>query len=125
MTSLHKDNELQHLMLNLKNVLKNFPQGTGSLEIQLESAAKHVPAYLKIVKGHIEQLATVLQMESHNCRTLDNAGLAEPVKQLIEIFKILKEEDLSVLESLAIEASNWEEEIIEIDIKEPSLAING
>jgi hypothetical protein len=71
-----------------------------------ESAAKHIPVYLKIIKGHIEQLAKVLELETHSHRKLENAGLAEPVVQLMQLFSELKEEDIQLLENLAREASH-------------------
>ena len=44
------DAELQALMQKLKHNLSSFPEGTNSLEYELESSAKHIPTYIKIVK---------------------------------------------------------------------------
>lgn len=73
----------------------------------LESAAKHMPVYLKIIKGHIEQLAKVLKLETHSQRNLENADLAEPVIQLMQLFRELKEEDIQLLDTLAREVQHW------------------
>jgi hypothetical protein len=104
------EHEVQTLLQNLQTDLDAFPAGMNSLEYELESAAKHIPAYLKIVKGHIEQLRTVLELENHNHRTLENAGLATPVQQLIKLFNTLKDDDIQLLEDLAIAARNWQPE---------------
>jgi len=100
---------------DIKGQLDRLKQGLGvlkenSLDLAFESAAKHMPVYLKIVKGHIEQLAKVLELETHNHRNLDNVGLAEPVIQLIQLFRELQEEDIHLLESLALDARNWSHE---------------
>lgn len=107
------DSELNVLIQNLKQDLEAFPEGMNSLEAELESAAKHIPAYLKIVKSHIEQLRRVLELENHNHRTLENAGLAAPVQQLIKLFNHLKDEDIQLLEDLAMAARNWQPETID------------
>lgn len=95
------------LISRLKKDLAAFQPGMATLESGLESAAKHLPAYLKIVKIHIEQLAVVLKLDTHNHRTLETAGLAGPVQQLIKLFSDLKEQDLQTLEELAAIAKNW------------------
>lgn len=102
------DQEIQKLLSNLKQDLAAVPEGLGCLETELESAAKHVPAYLKIVKSHIDQLKTVLELENHNHRTLESIGLATSVQQLIKLFSCLQEEDIQLLEDLAIAARNWQ-----------------
>jgi hypothetical protein len=91
----------------LKQDLYAFKAENANLEFAFESAAKHVPVYLKIVKGHIEQLAKVLELETHNHRSLENADLAEPVHQLMQLFRELDDEDIQLLENLAIEAKTW------------------
>lgn len=106
------------LMEHIKQELKNFPEGMNSLEAPLESAAKHIPAYLKIVKGHIAQLAQVLELETHDHRKLESVGLAEPVTQLMQLFRDLDEEDLQLIESLAFESRNWQDESSEAVAKE-------
>lgn len=107
MHSTLNDKDLQKLQERLKQDLFSFAKENRSLEFAFESAAKHIPVYLKIVKGHIEQLAKVLQLETHQHRNLENANLAEPVKQLIQLFQELKEEDLHLLGLLALEAHSW------------------
>lgn len=103
----------QSLIEQLKQDLKAFPEAAQSLEQAFESAAKHIPAYRKIVQGHIEQLAKVLELETHNHRKLESVGLAEPVIQLIQLFQELKEDDIQLLEMLAIEAHEWSNETLE------------
>ena len=71
------DKELYVLQERLKQGLHAFKAENGNLEFAFESAAKHMPVYLKIVKSHIEQLAKVLQLETHNHRSLENASLAD------------------------------------------------
>jgi hypothetical protein len=105
------DKDMNLLLDRLKQELKAFPTGKGldSLEIQFESAAKHIPAYLKIVKGHIDQLAKVLELETHDHRRLDSVGLAEPVIQLMQLFRELDEQDIQLIETLAYETRHWRE----------------
>jgi len=109
------DNEVKTLLQVLQQDLNAFPEGMNSLEYELESAAKHVPAYIKVVKGHIEQLRKVLELENHNHRTLESAGLAAPVQQLIKLFNALQEEDIQLLEDLAITARNWQSDMMDAD----------
>lgn len=92
----------------LRKDLASFPKGTDNLSIQLESVLKHILTYLKIVKGHIGQLSSVLQLESHNHRTLETANLAQPVLQLIKIFDKLEDSDIQRIEELSIIAKNWQ-----------------
>jgi len=100
-------------LYRLKQILFSFGTegqllvGPRSLACAFESAAKHMPVYLKIIKGHIEQLAKVLESEAHSRRNLEDAGLAEPVVQLMQLFRELKEEDIQLLETLAREAQHW------------------
>lgn len=105
------DHELNELLHTLQQDLQAFPEGMNSLEAELESAAKHIPAYLKIVKSHIEQLRRVLELENHNHRTLESAGLAAPVQQLIKLFNTLQDDDIQLLEDLALAARNWQPEL--------------
>ncbi len=105
-----RDEDLRRAEQQLMLDLKAFPEGLGSLDHAFESAAKHMPAYLKIVKGHIDQLAKVLEMETHEHRKLENVGLAEPVTQLMQLFRDLDEEDIQMLEGLAYEARHWQME---------------
>ena len=104
---LTTEKDIKVLLERLKNNLHAFPQSMRYLDMEFESAAKHIPAYLKIVKGHVEQLATVLGLETHNQRNLENVGLAEPVVQLMQLFQELDETDIQLIENLANEARNW------------------
>lgn len=101
--------EYLNLLQNVKTVLSEFPEESCSLETELESAAKHIPTYLKIIKSHIEQLKSVLKLDSHNSKTLEDSNLATPVLQLIEIFENLTQDDLSMLETLARNIKSWNE----------------
>ena len=101
------DKEITLIQERVKHNLQAFHEGTRTLEFAFESAAKHMPVYLKIVKGHIEQLAKVLRLESHNQTNLDNIKLAEPVIQLIKLFREMKEADIELLETLAYESRHW------------------
>jgi len=91
----------------LKEILNEFPDGSKNLSAVFESASKHIPTYLKVVKIHLEQLERVLQLETHNNRSIANIGLAKPVTQLMQLFKELEDEDINTLENLSIEAANW------------------
>jgi hypothetical protein len=104
------DKEVKGMLERLKEDLNVFKEDTRALEYVFESAAKHMPVYLKIIKGHIEQLAKVLGLETHNHRNLENAGLAKPVIQLIQLFQALDDEDIHLLENLASESQNWSTE---------------
>ncbi len=110
MTNL-SDNEVKNLLQTLQQNLDAFPEGMQSLEYELESAAKHIPAYIKIVKSHVEQLRNVLELENHNHRTLETAGLAAPVQQLIKLFGALQDDDIQMLEDLAHIARSWQPEM--------------
>lgn len=116
------DKELKNRLETLKQDLKAFPKGNDSLAAQLESAAKHIPAYLKIVKGHISQLAQVLELETHEHRKLDSVGLAEPVTQLMQLFRELDEQDLQLIETLAYESRHWQPEYSQEPTKEATAA---
>ncbi len=102
------DTHVQALLKQLKTDLNSFPQGPISLEAALESASKHVPAYLKIVKGHIEQLERVLKLSTHAQRNLSTISLPEPVQQIMSLFQLLQPGDIESLELLAQEARHWE-----------------
>lgn len=101
------DHQIQSLLQKLKNDLHSFGDRKSSLEYAFESAAKHIPVYLKIVKGHIEQLAKVLELETHNRRDIQNVNLAEPVLQLMQLFRELTPQDIDILEMLALESRNF------------------
>lgn len=105
------DAEIKSLLNKLQENIAAHAEGKSSLETELESAAKHIPAYIKIVKSHIEQLRNVLELENHNHRTLENAGLAAPVQQLIKLFNSLQDDDIQMLEDLAHAARNWHPEM--------------
>lgn len=105
---MQTEKDARVLLDRIKQDLKELPEGKGSLDAGLESVAKHIPAYLKIVKGHIEQLAKVLELETHDHRKLENVGLASPVIQLMQLFRELKEDDIQLIETLSYEARHWE-----------------
>jgi hypothetical protein len=98
------ESHVQSLLQKLKQELQSFKGNEGYLEYVFESTAKHIPVYLKIVKGHIEQLAKVLELETHNRRDIESVNLAEPVMQLMQLFRALTSEDIELLEALAIES---------------------
>lgn len=104
------DMDIKRLVDRLKQDLQFFKEGTGTLELAFEAATKHMPVYLKIVKGHIDQLAKVLELETHNHRHIDTVGLAEPVTQLMQLFRELDEEDIQLIEALALETRHWPNE---------------
>ncbi|HSX20139.1 MAG TPA: hypothetical protein VLG38_03330 [Gammaproteobacteria bacterium] len=114
------DNDLRNMIRDLQDSIHTTSNGTKTLESELESAAKHIPAYIKIVKGHIEQLRNVLELENHNHRTLENAGLAAPVQQLIKLFNTLRDTDIQLLEDLAHAARNWHPEMSEEALTAPN-----
>jgi len=104
------EKDVKGMLERLRYDLEAFKKESQTLAQVFESAAKHMPVYLKIVKGHIEQLAKVLELETHNHRRLDNVGLALPVIQLIQLFRELSEEDIQLLETLVAEARSWPED---------------
>lgn len=108
--------ETNAMIEKLEQDLKLFASNSN-LEEQLESSVKHLPAYIKILKSHIGQLKTVLQLDNHNRRSLDNVNLAKPVRQLIEIFSKLSDEDILIIEELYNLARNWQSEDEEIAIE--------
>jgi len=109
-TTIIKADSVELLIQKLKKDLAAFPEGMNTLEAELESSSKHLPTYIKIVKTHVEQLSAVLNLDAHNNRTLETAGLAEPVLQLIKLFRSLEPHDLEMLDELAIAAKNWQPE---------------
>ncbi len=102
--------QLRQLLEKLKHCMMSLPAESAHLDLALESAAKHIPAYLKIVKGHIDQLAKVLELETHENRKIESVGLAQPVTQLMQLFRELNDQDLQMLETLSFEARHWQEE---------------
>ncbi len=116
-----QNHEPTSLEKKLKATLMSFQENNRSLEFAFESASKHIPVYLKIVKGHIEQLTQVLSLESHQSRQLSDVGLAEPVKQLISLFSQLQPQDLDLIESLALNAANWRAAATETSATEQKL----
>lgn len=112
------DTQVQEAIQSLKTELQNSTGSDGSLDAELAAASKHVPAYVKVVKGHIEQLRQVLQLENHNNRTLENVNLAKPVEQLMAIFQVLQDDDIQLLEELAYAARNWQTETSEQPVTE-------
>lgn len=105
--NLANDTTIQQAITNIQQSLE---EGSLTLEEALDSSIKHLPAYLKIVKTHLFQLRQVLSLESHNSRTLETAGLAKPVKQLINLFDNLADQDLQSLELLTDAAKKWSHE---------------
>ena len=79
---------------NLRGQINSSLLEESSLYAALEAITKHMPVYLKVVKSHIEQLARVLNSEQHNYKSIEAANLAQPVKQLMIIFKELNDDDL-------------------------------
>ncbi len=116
------EKDARTMLDSLKQDLKEMPEGSAFLDSGLESAAKHIPAYLKIVKGHIEQLARVLELETHDHRKLENVGLAPPVIQLMQLFRELNEEDIQLLETLAYEARHWQSDVAPVFISKEATA---
>lgn len=111
MQSAVNEKEVRMMLDRIKQDLKELPEGSDFLDSGLESAAKHIPAYLKIIKGHIEQLAKVLELETHDHRKLENVGLASPVVQLMQLFRELNDDDIHLLETLAYEARHWQADL--------------
>lgn len=107
LTTLHTEQEVQRALKQLQQSLSEFDDERGTLSNILDSSAKHLPAYLKIVKGHLEQLARVLQLDSHQQRTLDYRELATPLQQAVQLFQHLTESDVTLLETLARQAETW------------------
>lgn len=101
------------LLEQLKRDIMAFPEDAASFQAGLESTLKHLPAYLNIVKKHLEQLATVLKLKNHGQQDLAKATLATPVNQLMKIFKELKEADFQVLERLFFASADWKTEVAE------------
>jgi hypothetical protein len=84
--------------------------GDNNLLQQLEMAAKHLPTYNKIIKNHISQLESVLALDAHNNKTLNDINLSPVVKQLMAIFSQLEADDLEKLEELYQAAASWQTE---------------
>jgi hypothetical protein len=122
MQSAMNEKDSRVLLDRLKQDLKELPEGTGYLDAGLESAAKHIPAYLRIIKGHIEQLAKVLELETHDHRKLENVGLASPVVQLMQLFRELNNDDIQLLETLAYEARHWQSDTVAVHIPKEATA---
>jgi len=108
--------ETKAMIDKLEQDLKVFDSNTN-LEEKLESSVKHLPAYIKILKSHIGQLKNVLQLDNHNRRTLENINLAKPVRQLIEIFSKLGDEDILIIEELYNLARNWQSDAANMAIE--------
>lgn len=93
--------ELEQMLSNIKQIL-----GEKSLLNELKIAIKHLPTYLKIVKTHIIQLQNVIASDNHKNKNLDDINLPPIVKQLIDIFNQLEQDDIEILEQLHFTASN-------------------
>jgi len=88
MNSNLSESEIRTQIAQLQKGLEAFPEQQGFLDLQLETATKHLPVYLKILKGHLQQIPE------------DTGALAEPVLQLVELFQSLKDGDIQLLENL-------------------------
>lgn len=95
------DTELNKMLDNIKQILHEKP-----LVGELEMIIKHLPTYVKIVKTHIIQLQCVIALDNHKNKSLEDINLSPIVKQLMNIFEQLEEDDLDVLEQLHFTASN-------------------
>lgn len=104
------EQDLKACLRNIELYLEADPSNQKCLATELDTAAKHIPAYTKIIKNHIEQLRKVLELENHNHRTLESAGLSSSVQQLIQLFNALEDDDLQIIEDLALAAANWQTE---------------
>ncbi|MEY3182912.1 MAG: hypothetical protein RLZ35_897 [Pseudomonadota bacterium] len=101
------DEDLDQALRAFHAVAKEVPEANRTLEAILNTASKNLPAYLKIVKGHLEQLATVLRLDSHQNQQLNYTQLPQPLQQLVHLFQHLDEEDLSHIEWLSRETQSW------------------
>ena len=104
---LQQDDDLQQALVQFNATLNRAAEENRSLEAILNTASKNLPAYIKIVKGHLEQLATVLQLDSHHNQQLNYGQLPEPLQQLVQLFQHLQDDDLSHIEWLSREAQQW------------------
>lgn len=82
-----------------KQSFQAFGADMQSLSAVLESAIRHIPIYLKIVKTHLGQYK------------LDPQQLSRPIQQLIGLFEILDEMTLKQLEALRREALMQENQL--------------
>ena len=99
------DVEINTSLTKIKQLLNNV-----TLTEELEMSIKHIPTYTKIIKTHITQLKSVLASDKHNNKNLDNINLSPTVKQLMNIFDKLQQDDLQLLEELQNIALNWQQE---------------
>ena len=95
-------------MNNIQSLLSQFSDDSNSLEIQLESTAKHLRSYLKVIKDHIPELQRVLKSENHNYKSMETIELTTPIKQLMELFETLEESDIQTIEELSTISKRWE-----------------
>lgn len=105
------DSDMNTALTKVKQLL-----GTVSLAEELEMTVKHIPTYTKIIKNHIVQLQNVLASDKHNNKNLDNINLSSTVKQLINIFDKLQNDDLQLLEDLQNLAVNWQVEALVAEV---------
>ena len=98
----------------LQDHLKDLPENLNSLDVELEFSAKHIPAYDKILKSHITQLAEVLQSDNHAHQSINTVNLAHPVKQLIQIFELLEEDDIQIFDELSQVVRAWQSETAQV-----------
>jgi len=103
---IEKDDLPAHTAMLQEN-FKSLPKDIPSLAARLESCTKHLKPYQRIIQTHIAQLKTVLALNSHNQKTLDDIKLAKPIYQLMDIFKELSEEGITYIDNLAQLSKNW------------------
>lgn len=104
---IQHDHDLQKAVTQLNTTAASATEDSRSLEAILNTAAKNLPAYIKIVKGHLEQLAAVLQLDSHQNQQLNYGKLPEPLQQLVQLFQHLNDDDLAHIDWLSREAQQW------------------
>ena len=103
------DTEINTSLTKIKQLL-----GNTTLAEELEMSIKHIPTYTKIIKNHISQLQNVLASDKHNNKNLESINLSPTVKQLMNIFDKLQQDDLQLLEDLQNVAINWQPEEVTI-----------
>jgi hypothetical protein len=107
LTILQDDLDLQQAISALHVMTNQAAEENRSLENILNTAAKNLPAYIKIVKGHLEQLATVLLLDSNQSQKINYQPLPKSLQQLVQLFRHLNEDDLAHIEWLSKEAQQW------------------
>lgn len=106
---LQSEFDLNKALQQIQETLSQFGDENNHLGVILDSTAKHLGAYLRVIKNHLNQLHQVLQLDSHQNRSLDYGELPAPLQQLIQIFQHIEHSDTSMIESLAQETQHWPE----------------